>query len=145
MAEWSIAPVIDWLMHKGRHLPAREDVVSGICERVRAAGMPIDRVAFFFFTLHPQYAGVALFWDGQKVSVNRGEHGFRSTPQYLTSPAARFRDGERAIRRRLEDPGCAPTTPRPRTSCTRPCESVMIQCRLISCAVALPVLRMLIV
>src|SRR3989304_4138052 len=37
--------------------------------------------------------------------------------------------------------GCAPTTPSPRTSCTRPCESVMIQWRLTSCAVTLPVLR----
>jgi adenylate cyclase len=107
MAQWSIAPVIDWLMHKGRHLATREEVVSGICERVRAAGLPIDRVAFFFFTLHPQYAGVALYWDGRKVTLNRGEHGFRSTQQYLTSPAARIRDGERVIRRRLEDPGCA--------------------------------------
>lgn len=107
MAEWSVAPVIDWLMHKGRHLATREEVVGGICERVRAAGLPIDRVAFFFFTLHPQYAGVALYWDGQKVTLNRGEHGFRSTQQYLTSPAARIRDGERVIRRRLEDPGCA--------------------------------------
>jgi adenylate cyclase len=107
MAQWSIAPVIDWLMHKGRHLPTREEVVSGICERVRAEGMPIDRVAFFFWTLHPQYAGVALYWDGQKVTLNRGEHGFRSTQQYLTSPAARIRDGERVIRRRLEDPNCA--------------------------------------
>jgi len=107
MAQWSIAPVIDWLMHKGRHLPTREEVVSGICERVRAEGMPIDRVAFFFFTLHPQYAGVALFWDGQKVTLSRGEHGFRSTQQYLTSPAARIRDGERVIRRRLEDRDCA--------------------------------------
>jgi adenylate cyclase len=107
MAAWSVAPVIDWLMHKGRHLPAREEVVREICERVRAAGMPIDRVAFFFWTLHPQYAGIALFWDGQKVTANRGEHGFRLTEQYLTSPAARIRDGERVIRRRLEDPDCA--------------------------------------
>ena len=104
---WSIAPVVDWLMHKGRHLPAREAVVGEICERVRAAGMPIDRVAFFFWTLHPQYAGVALFWDGHKVSVNRGEHGFRQTEQYLNSPAARIREGERVIRRRLEQRDCA--------------------------------------
>jgi adenylate cyclase len=106
MAEWSATPVIDWLMHKGRHLPTREAVVGEICERLRAAGMPIDRVAFFFWTLHPQYAGVALFWDGRKVSVNRGEHGFRQTEQYLNSPAARIREGERVIRRRLEDRDC---------------------------------------
>ena len=106
MAEWSVTPVIDWLMHKGRHLPTREQVVGGICERVRAAGLPIDRVAFFFWMLHPQYAGVALFWDGQKVTLNRGEHGFRLTEQYLTSPAARIREGERVIRRRLADRDC---------------------------------------
>ena len=107
MAQWLIAPVIDWLMHKGRHLPTREEVVSGICERVRAEGMPIDRVAFFFWTLHPQYAGVALFWDGEKVTLNRGEHGFQRSEQYLNSPAARIREGERVIRRRLEQRDCA--------------------------------------
>jgi adenylate cyclase len=106
MTAWSVTPVIDWLMHKGRHLQTREEVVSGICERVRAAGMPIDRVAFFFWTLHPQYAGVALFWDGEKVTLNRGEHGFRQTEQYLSSPAARISSGERVIRRRLEERDC---------------------------------------
>ena len=103
---WSITPVIDWLMHKGRHLPMREAVVSETCERVHAAGLPIDRVAFFFWTLHPQYAGVALYWDGEKVTLNRGVHGFQHTEQYLSSPAARIRGGERAMRRRLEDPEC---------------------------------------
>ena len=34
---------------------------------------------------------------------------------------------------------------RPRTSCTRPCESVMIQCRLISCAATLPAFLMVMV
>jgi adenylate cyclase len=107
MAAWSVTPVVDWLMHKGRHLRTREEVVREICDRVRAAGMPIDRVGFFFWTLHPQYAGVALFWDGQKVTLSRGEHGFRQTEQYLTSPAARISGGERVIRRRLEDRECA--------------------------------------
>src|SRR5262245_53125886 len=34
--------------------------------------------------------------------------------------------------------GCAPTTPSPRTSCTSPIASVMIQCRVFSCAVCPP-------
>jgi hypothetical protein len=33
----------------------------------------------------------------------------------------------------------------PRTSCTRPCASVMIQWRLISCAATVPALRMVMV
>jgi adenylate cyclase len=104
MAEWSVTPVIDWLMHKGRHLPTREQVVGEICERVRAAGMPIERVAFFFYALHPQYFGVALYWDGEKVVSRPGNHAFLETAEYRDSPAARISAGERAIRRRLDVP-----------------------------------------
>jgi adenylate cyclase len=104
---WSVAPVIDWMMHKGRHLGTREEIVQGICERVRAAGLPIDRVAFFLWTLHPQYAGVALFWDGAKVTMDHGVHGFQQTGVYRNSPAARITEGERVIRRRLAEPDCA--------------------------------------
>src|SRR5258706_5903912 len=95
------------MMHKGRHLTTRQEIVGGICERVREAGMPIDRVAFFLWMLHPQYAGVALFWDGAKVTMNLGEHGFRDRDVYRNSPAARITAGERVVRRRLEDPACA--------------------------------------
>jgi hypothetical protein len=41
--------------------------------------------------------------------------------------------------------GCWPTTPAPRTSCTRSSASVMIQWREINCAATVPVLRMVIV
>lgn len=97
-----MAPVIDWLMHKGRHLPTREAVVGELCERVRAAGMPIERVAFFFPALHPQYFGVALYWDGEKVTTQPGTHDFLQTDEYRDSIAARITAGERALRRRLE-------------------------------------------
>jgi len=102
MPAWSIAPVVDWLMHKGRHLPARDAVVREICERVRAAGLPIERVAFFFYALHPQYFGVALYWDGEKVTTRAGDHDFLLTDEYRDSPAARISAGERTIRRRLD-------------------------------------------
>lgn len=102
MARWSMTPVIDWLLHKGRRLATREEVVRELCERVRAAGMPIERVAFFFPALHPQYFGVALYWDGEKVLVRPGNHDFVHTEEYRDSPAARITAGERAIRRRLE-------------------------------------------
>ena len=102
MAAWSVSPVIDWLLHKGRRLPTREAVVGELCERVRAAGLPIERVAFFFPALHPQYFGVALYWDGHKVTVRPGTHDFVHTAEYRDSPAARITAGERVIRRRIE-------------------------------------------
>jgi adenylate cyclase len=106
MTEWSVSPVIDWLLHKGRMLGTPEAVVAELCARVRAAGMPLDRVAFFFWTLHPQYFGVAMFWDGKEVKVGRGTRALLQSDTYLKSPAAAIRDGERVIRRRLERADC---------------------------------------
>lgn len=106
MPDWSIAPVIDWLLHKGRLLGSPDTVVGELCARVRAAGMPLDRVGFFFWTLHPQYFGVAMFWDGEQVRVLRGTRDLLRSDTYLNSPAARIREGERVIRRRIERADC---------------------------------------
>lgn len=106
MADWSITPVIDWLLHKGRFLRTPDAVVGELCQRVRAQGMPLDRVGFFFWTLHPLYFGVAMFWDGEQVKVLHGTRGLLRSDTYLNSPAARIREGERAIRRRLERDDC---------------------------------------
>lgn len=103
---WSATPVIDWLLRKGRMLGKPEALVRELCERVRALGMPLDRVGFLFWTLHPQYGGVAMFWDGHLVQVVRRGHDLRSTKEYLESPIARIAAGERVIRRRLERPDC---------------------------------------
>jgi len=106
MAQWSIAPVIDWLLHKGRLLGTPEAVVGELCSRLRAQGMPLDRVGFFFWTLHPQYFGVAMFWDGKQVKLAPGTRAVLESDTYLKSPTARIREGERAIRRKLERADC---------------------------------------
>jgi adenylate cyclase len=106
MARWSMTPVIDWLLHEGRHLPAPETLVGELCARVRAAGMPIDRVAFFFGTLHPQYFGIALHWNGVAVRVLEASYQMGETEEVRNSPARRITEGERVIRRRLERADC---------------------------------------
>jgi len=106
MAQWSIAPVIDWLLHKGRHLAAPDALVGELCARVRAAGMPIDRVAFFFGTLHPQYFGIAMHWDGVSVRILKASYQMGETEEVKSSPARRITEGERVIRRRIEQPDC---------------------------------------
>lgn len=106
MSQWSMTPVIDWLLHEGRHLAAPEALVGDLCARVRSAGMPIDRVAFFFGTLHPQYFGIAMYWDGASVRVLEASFQMRETDEVRTSPARRITEGERVIRRRLERADC---------------------------------------
>jgi len=106
MAQWSMTPVIDWLLHEGRHLAAPEALVGELCTRVRAAGMPIDRVAFFFGTLHPQYFGIALHWNGTAVRILEASYQMGETEEVRNSPARRITEGERVIRRRLERADC---------------------------------------
>lgn len=103
---WSIGPVIDWLLHEGRHLAAPETLVGELCARVRAAGMPIDRVAFFFGTLHPQYFGIAMHWNGEAVRILEASYQMGETEEVRNSPARRITEGERVIRRRLERDDC---------------------------------------
>jgi adenylate cyclase len=106
MAAWSIAPVIDWLLRKGRHLAEPDALVGELCTRVRESGMPIDRVAFFFGTLHPQYFGIAMHWDGTAVRILKASYQMGETEEVRNSPARRITEGERIIRRRLERPDC---------------------------------------
>src|SRR6185503_5422818 len=67
---------------------------------------PIDRVAFFFGTLHPQYFGIAMHWDGTSVRIVKGSFQMRETDEVLSSPARRITEGERVIRRRIERADC---------------------------------------
>jgi len=106
MAQWSMTPVIDWLLHEGRHIAAPDALVGDLCARVRDAGMPIDRVAFFFGTLHPQYFGIAMHWDGTSVRILKASFQMRETDEVRSSPARRITEGERVIRRRLERADC---------------------------------------
>ena len=62
------------------------------CARVRDAGVPIERVAFFFWSLHLQYFGVALFWDGEKVTLAPGKYEMMQADAYLENPAAGVTD-----------------------------------------------------
>ncbi len=101
-----MTPVIDWLMHEGRHLASPDTLVGQLCARVRGAGMPIDRVAFFFGTLHPQYFGIAMHWDGANVRVLEASYQMGETDEVRNSPARRIAEGERVIRRRLERADC---------------------------------------
>jgi len=103
---WSVTPVIDWLLHEGRHLAAPDALVGELCAKVRAAGMPIDRVGFFFGTLHPQYFGIAMHWDGASVRVFEASYQMRETDEVRNSPARRITEGERVIRRRLARADC---------------------------------------
>ena len=103
---WSVAPVIDWLLHRGRHLTDPEALLTAICNRVRDAGMPLDRANVFISTLHPQYFGFALAWEDGASQTYFGSHEDRESDTVMLSPMAPIVEGERVIRRRLQQADC---------------------------------------
>lgn len=99
---WSAAPIIDWLFHKGRRLPA-DELLAALCERVMAAGLPLDRVRVYMQTLHPLYFGTMLRWSPEDGADTQSfGHESRARLTSLSSPVKDIYDGARLIRLRLE-------------------------------------------
>ncbi|MGI9335151.1 MAG: adenylate/guanylate cyclase domain-containing protein [Gammaproteobacteria bacterium] len=105
-APWSRAEVFNWLIREGRLMPSADQLLAQTCQRIAAAGLPLDRVAVFIWTLHPLYFGLRLLWDGHSVDVAETEYSVQQSEAYRQSPVVRIRNGERLIRRRLADPQC---------------------------------------
>ena len=75
-------------------------MLGNICERVQAAGMPLERVNVFISTLHPQYFGYVLCWENGDTHRMYGEHSALQTDSYQHSPMKTIMEGERVIRRK---------------------------------------------
>jgi adenylate cyclase len=81
------AEVGQWLIRDARFLPGNPEVLSEFCDRVAAAGVPIDRVSLHQRAFHPQYRGVSRIWrPGQALEEKYLDHGIEKTATYIESP-----------------------------------------------------------
>ena len=93
----------DWLTREGRFLPDNHALFSGFCERVWAAGVPIDRAALHLRALHPQYRGVSRTWKpGKKVHERFMDHGIEKTAMYIESPVYAVAEAKTTLEWRLD-------------------------------------------
>ena len=77
----------EWLIREGRFLPDNSELFERSCERVRDAGVPLDRATLHLRALHPEYRGVARIWrPGLPLEVRFMDHGIEKTASYLESP-----------------------------------------------------------
>ena len=53
----SVQSVVQWLVHGARNAPLSQEVLTELCERLTAAGLPLWRVTVFVRTLHPEIVG----------------------------------------------------------------------------------------
>src|SRR5215813_4414392 len=108
MPKPNIRAIADWLIDGARSAPLPQDVLSQLCDRLVACGIPLWRVAVFVNTLHPQIIGRRFIWlPGAGVETSEGRFGLFDTPEFRNNPVARVYATRNALRRRLADPGCA--------------------------------------
>ena len=54
--------IVDWLVDGARSAPSPQDVMTILCERLTACGVPLWRGVVFVRTLHPQVLGRRFVW-----------------------------------------------------------------------------------
>jgi adenylate cyclase len=101
-----IADTIAWLTNGAPSAPTPDAVITGLCERVAAAGIPVWRAALFVRTLHPQVMGRRLEWRAD-TGATIGEASFAvfESGAFRGSPVARVYQENCPFRLRLDQPG----------------------------------------
>ena len=100
-----IENIEDWLIREALGQPDIGAMFAGTCERMRAAGIDVDRALLSWSTLHPLIeAETALWLPGETVAHGLHTHDQPDTDDWLQSPIrALLSSRETRMRRRLAD------------------------------------------
>jgi adenylate cyclase len=107
MPKDEIRAVADWLIDGARSAPQPHQVLTQLCERLVACGIPLWRVAVFVRTLHPNVMGRRFVWrPGAEVEMSEAPFELLDTAAFRDSTPAHVHATGAALRRRLADPDC---------------------------------------
>jgi adenylate cyclase len=96
-----------WLADGAVSAPAAENVLTELCDRLVASGVPLWRSAVFIRTLHPEFLGRQFRWiAGQGTEVLTAPFALSFDDDYLQSPVVRVYRDKAPIRRRILDADC---------------------------------------
>jgi adenylate cyclase len=103
----SLHPVVQWLVHGARNAPLSHEVLTELCERLVAAGLPLWRVMVFVRTLHPEIVGRRFVWHPETgTEVSDGSFELLERRAFIESPMMHVAKTGESFRRRLADPDC---------------------------------------
>ena len=92
-----------WLLAEGRFLTDNGELFGAFCDRVFAAGVPLDRASLHSRALHPRYRGVSRIWKpGETLAEQFLDHGLEKTATYLESPVREVTRSHRRLDWRLD-------------------------------------------
>lgn len=99
--------LFEWMLDGARPSADAREIVSGICERLVEAGVPLKRFALFIYTLHPNLLGRRLRWTPDAgVEQTDADLGAFDGAEYRDNPLPTVIATRREVRRRLCDPDC---------------------------------------
>ena len=103
----NIKRLVDWLMDGARSTPLAQEVLTALCERLTACGVPLWRASVFVRTLHPQILGRRFVWQPDTGTViTPGAFDLLEREAFRNSPMTYVANTGKALRRRLADPDC---------------------------------------
>ena len=103
----SLHPVVQWLVHGARNAPLSHEVLTELCQRLVAAGLPLWRVMVFVRTLHPEIVGRRFVWHPETGTVvTDGSFELLERRSFIESPMMHVAKTGESFRRRLADPDC---------------------------------------
>ena len=106
-------PILNWLIGDARELADGGALLTELCERLNASGLPLARASFHLRLLHPQLFGMGFYWTrgAKQVRVYRAEHGIQETDLYQKSPMRALFEGAERVRQRLDQPDASFSSP----------------------------------
>lgn len=101
------AAIEDWLIGKALADPDIKDLFEKVCERLRAIGIPLDRAAVSWPTLHPLFRSEQVVWyPGDGAVLEQYAHDNETSEMWLRSPFHHVHSKDLShMRRRLTGPG----------------------------------------
>ena len=83
------AAIADWLVERGLLRTSFEQLIEGVCHRLRAIDVPVWRMFASADTLHPRIRGMGCTWrDDQGIRSDVYIHRLDPPPGLPTSPLA---------------------------------------------------------
>jgi adenylate cyclase len=101
----AILGVIEWLTGNECHELDDAGLIAGLGRRLRAAGLPIDRLTLHLRTLHPEILGRTLAWaPNEPVEIHDREHGVETSAAFVASPLRRAMETRAPLTVRPDQP-----------------------------------------
>ncbi len=83
--------IVEWLSGDECHALDEPGLLAAFGRRLRAIGLPVDRLTLHLMTLHPEFLGRTLAWaPGEPIEIHDREHGAHAT--FARSPLRKVMD-----------------------------------------------------